>query len=116
MVLKLVFCLLFLHRAVVVDEDEGALIVRVDIALGALVAGTEIALEAIRFIALRTLWVCLVRKDRDLAASSSKLLPVGPWVRSGPDLRFVEAHPLSYCHGLFVRWGDTRTQLPRREL
>ena len=43
---RMIGCLVLLHRAVVVDEDECALILRIDIALCAFVARTEVALAS----------------------------------------------------------------------
>lgn len=38
------------HGAVVVHEDEGTVVLRVGVALGALVAGTEVALSLVRMM------------------------------------------------------------------
>jgi len=42
--LRGIVCLVFLHGAVIIDEHKGALIIRVVVALGALVARAEVTL------------------------------------------------------------------------
>ena len=74
---RMVFLLFFLHGAVVVDEGECVFVVRVGVALGALVAGAEVALR----IVLRKLvegWSLLLSPKGSLLThiSNQYFLPV----------------------------------------
>ena len=90
----------FFDGAVVVHEDEGVFVVGVRVALGARIVGAEVA----RWI------VCGEGVDGGflLLASGTRLI-------ASMEVKRLRKES-TYCHGLLVRCGETRIQLPRRGL
>lgn len=117
-VLGLVFRLLFLDRAVVVDKDKRVLVLGVRVALRALVARTQVALEMVRLHGWTghggMFWVSdlgiVLRQfvgDCGLLLSSTRRL-----VAQEAVMEETAAH----CQGRFVRWGDTSSHDPVKGL
>lgn len=92
----LILCLLFLDSAVVVHKDKGTLVLRITVALCSLVAGAQV-----------TGWIVSWQSG----SRRGFLLP-SAYLQFTHDAGSIE----TYCQGLFVRCGDTRSQLPRRAL
>ena len=90
---RIVVRLLFSYGGVVVDEDEGAVVFRIDVSLCALIARTEVTLQrTLVDVVFPILHILLLLTDGSYEGSS-----------------FLLGSSCCPCHGLFVLCGETKT-------